>query len=71
MKIKGFLFTLFALVFGCSAFSQDSTKTTMHHKTATHHKMTPHKHHMTSKSSSGTMTKSKKMSGTDMSDSTK
>lgn len=45
MKIKVFLLALFALVFSCTAFSQDSTKT----KTkAVHHTMA-HKHMTTKK----------------------
>ena len=51
MKIKSFLIGFFALIISCSAFSQDSTKTSTmhHHSTGTmHHKHNRmhHKHMM-------------------------
>jgi len=45
MKIKVLLLAFFALVFSCTAFSQDSTKT----KTKTMHHTTAHKHATTTK----------------------
>ena len=50
MKIKSFLIVFFALVFSCTAFSQDNPKTATHHSTemaqhSKHHSKHHHKHH--------------------------
>jgi len=45
MKIRSFLLAFFVLVISCVAYSQDSTKTTMHHHTAITHHRTAVKYH--------------------------